>query len=105
MILGQFSWLSSSQGYPPQSYYGVFDGHIGVEAATYASVHLLGNIVRQPMFQTDPETAIKKGFKLTDDHFLQKVRQFNHWPLNCITIISVLLSLLLPRALRVAVQQ
>lgn len=61
------------QGCPPQSFYAVFDGHIGVEAAAYASVHLLPNIVRHPLFLTDTETAIKEAFLTTDERFCEKV--------------------------------
>ena len=52
----------------------MFDGHIGVEAAAYASVHLLPNIVRHPLFLTDTETAIREAFLTTDERFCEKVR-------------------------------
>ena len=64
---------SSLQGCPPHSFYAVFDGHIGVEAAAYASVHLLPNIVRHPLFLTDTETAIREAFLTTDERFCEKV--------------------------------
>ena len=61
------------QDYPSQSFYAVFDGHVGVEAASYASIHLLTNIVRHQSFLDDPVTAIKEGVKLTDEQFCKKV--------------------------------
>ena len=64
------------QDCPSQAFYAVFDGHIGVEAAAYASVHLLTNVVRHPAFLSDPETAIKEGFKTTDERFCEKVCLF-----------------------------
>lgn len=76
MYAGQFLHVGirpCSQDCPPQSYYGVFDGHVGVEAAAYAAVHLLPNLVRHPLFCTDPETAMKGAFKTTDEHFCEKV--------------------------------
>ena len=60
---------------PHQAYYAVFDGHIGVEAASYASVHLLTNIVRHQAFKDDLPTAIKAAIKITDDNFCKKVCQ------------------------------
>jgi hypothetical protein len=59
--------------YPPQAYYAVFDGHVAVEAADYASVHVLPNIVRHPDFQTDPVSALRGGILTTDQRFCQIV--------------------------------
>ena len=58
---------------PPQSFYGVFDGHVSVEAAEYTAIHLLPNIVRHPDFLTDPEKALKDAIELTDKRFCQIV--------------------------------
>ena len=60
---------------PYQAYYAVYDGHNGVEAAYYAAVHVLPNIVRHPDFTTDLSKAIKEGIKKTDDHFCLTVSQ------------------------------
>ena len=66
--------LTLFQGYPHQAYYAVFDGHIGVEAASYASACLLTNIVRHQAFQDDPLTALKAAIKITDENVCNKVR-------------------------------
>ena len=65
--------LLSLQGYPPQSYYAVFDGHVAVEAAEYASVHLLPNLVRHPDFLADPVSALRGAILTTDQHFCKIV--------------------------------
>lgn len=62
---------------PYQAYYAVYDGHNGTEAAYYASIHVLPNIVRHPDFNSDLSKAIKEGIKTTDDHFCQRVRKLN----------------------------
>ncbi len=62
-----------SQGYPHQAFFGVLDGHIGVEAAVYSSVHILPNIVRHPAFLADPEKAMKEGILSTDQRYCEKV--------------------------------
>ena len=66
--------LTLFQGYPHQAYYAVFDGHIGVETASYASTCLLTNIVRHQAFKDDPLTALKAAIKITDENVCNKVR-------------------------------
>lgn len=58
---------------PPQSFYGVFDGHVSVEAAEYASIHMLPNLVHHPDFRTNPESALRGAIDLTDKRFCQIV--------------------------------
>ena len=65
--------LPCLQDFPPQSYYAVFDGHVSVEAADYASVHVLPNIVRHPDFPSDPASALRGGILTTDQRFCQIV--------------------------------
>jgi serine/threonine protein phosphatase PrpC len=60
---------SPPQDCSPQSYYAVFDGHVAVDAADYASVHLLPNVVRHPDFHTDPASALRGGILTTDQRF------------------------------------
>ncbi|GFT19091.1 hypothetical protein NPIL_208171 [Nephila pilipes] len=62
---------------PAHSYYAVFDGHSGVDAASYASAHLHVNIVKHPAFLTDTETAIAEAYKITDENFLKKCSEEN----------------------------
>lgn len=50
----------------------MFDGHGGVDAAIYASVHLHVNLVRQEMFPHDPAEALCRAFRVTDERFIQK---------------------------------
>ena len=73
---------------PPQSYYAVFDGHVGVEAAVYASLHMLTNIVRHPSFQEDLTTAIKGGIKRTDEMFCKKVCVLSLWSGEVVTSVT-----------------
>ncbi|XP_071034814.1 uncharacterized protein [Parasteatoda tepidariorum] len=62
---------------PPHSYYAVFDGHSGVDAASYASAHLHVNIANHPDFLTDTPTAITEAYKITDQNFSNKCFQEN----------------------------
>ena len=53
----------------------MFDGHAGVEAATYAKCHLLTNIVRHPLFTKDVAEAIGEGILMTDKNFCVKAEE------------------------------
>lgn len=58
-----------------RAYFAVFDGHGGVDAARYASVHVHTNASHQPELLTDPAAALKEAFRRTDEMFLQKAKR------------------------------
>ncbi|NP_789803.1 protein phosphatase 1F isoform X1 [Mus musculus] len=58
-----------------RAYFAVFDGHGGVDAARYASVHVHTNASHQPELRTNPAAALKEAFRLTDEMFLQKAKR------------------------------
>ncbi|TTS33145.1 Protein phosphatase 1E [Bagarius yarrelli] len=60
-----------------QAFFAVFDGHGGVDAATYAANHLHVNLVKQEMFSQDPGEALCKAFKVTDERFVKKASREN----------------------------
>jgi protein phosphatase 1L len=60
-----------------QSFYGVFDGHSGFQAAEYARIHLYANIVRDELFSSNVGEAIRRGFLKTDDLFNEKASSLN----------------------------
>lgn len=63
------------------AFFGIFDGHGGQQAATFAKEHLLDNIVNQKSFWSDKDAevlrAIREGFLQTH---LAMWRQLEHWP-------------------------
>ena len=63
------------QGLLGHAYFAVFDGHAGVEAATYAKCHLLCNIVRHPLFTKDVNKAINEAIVTTDKNFCTKAEE------------------------------
>ena len=57
---------------PPSSYYAVFDGHAGKDAAAFAASHLHTRIVGNVNYPKDPVAAIRGAFEDTDLIFLEK---------------------------------
>lgn len=56
----------------PSSYYAIFDGHAGQDAASYSAAHLHQFLVESAYYPTDPERALKEAFLRTDEFFLEK---------------------------------
>lgn len=52
------------------SFYAVFDGHAGTDAASYSASHLHYNIVHHPSYPKDIEKALKEAFTNTDKEFI-----------------------------------
>lgn len=68
-----FSYFS--QDSPSQSYFAVFDGHGGMEAADYAATHLHLHLVKDYQFNNDPAAAMKRAYKTTDLKFIEKAKR------------------------------
>ncbi|NWX18865.1 PPM1E phosphatase, partial [Aegotheles bennettii] len=72
VCIPDFNMLFNLEDQEEQAYFAVFDGHGGVDAAIYASIHLHVNMVHQEMFQQDPAEALCRAFRVTDERFVQK---------------------------------
>eukprot|EP01135_Chromosphaera_perkinsii_P005305 Nk52_evm2s337 gene=Nk52_evmTU2s337 len=77
-VIPDLNALLGLEGYPPQSFYAVYDGHGGTEAAEYAKVHLHVNICKSQHFRDDVEKAIKEGFMETDRRFVEMCHREGH---------------------------
>ncbi|KAG8455917.1 hypothetical protein GDO86_001927 [Hymenochirus boettgeri] len=58
-----------------RSYFAVFDGHGGVDAANYTATHLHVNVARHEKLASDPAQALRESFQRTDDMFLLKAKR------------------------------
>ncbi|KAL6113792.1 ppm1f [Pungitius sinensis] len=75
LALAEFNQLLGIQSQDDRAYYAVFDGHGGVDAATYAATHLHVALSKQESLQSDTGLALKMAFKLTDDMFRGKAKR------------------------------
>uniref|UniRef100_A0A8C2ZR84 Protein phosphatase 1E n=2 Tax=Cyclopterus lumpus TaxID=8103 RepID=A0A8C2ZR84_CYCLU len=75
VIIPDFNTLFNLQDQEEQAYFGVFDGHGGVDAAVYAANHLHVNLVQQECFIQDPIEALCRAFRATDQGFVKKAKR------------------------------
>lgn len=52
--------------------FAIFDGHSGRDVTEYLQSHLFDNILSQSDFWEDPEGAIRRAYKATDEEILAK---------------------------------
>ncbi|KAH9525803.1 Protein phosphatase 1E [Bulinus truncatus] len=77
VVITDLNTLYNLKDSPPQSYFAIFDGHGGLDAATYAATHLHGHMLSDKLFGTDPASAMKQAYKTTDIKFLEKAKREN----------------------------
>lgn len=64
------------------SYYAIFDGHGGTDAAAYSVSHLHCEIAASKHYPSQPHEALREAFINTDDKFIEKSKKQVSQPLN-----------------------
>lgn len=77
VIIEDFHTVFGIQDCSPTSYYAVFDGHAGTDAAVYSVSHLHQFLAESSFYPTDPERALRDAFSRTDSLFLEKCNREN----------------------------
>ncbi|KAG6482157.1 hypothetical protein ZIOFF_058788 [Zingiber officinale] len=69
--------------------FAVFDGHLGHSVADYLRAHLFENILKEPEFFSDIETAIRKAYDRTDNKILEKTAELGRGGSTAVTAILI----------------
>ncbi|XP_049285063.1 serine-rich adhesin for platelets-like [Anopheles funestus] len=72
VCLPEFNKLFCTNDTEPTAFYGVYDGHGGQEAASFAASHLHYYIAQSAHYPHDMQQAFREAFLKTDKLFLEK---------------------------------
>ncbi|KAI4460956.1 protein phosphatase 2c [Holotrichia oblita] len=74
VVVHDLNTMFNIQQASPSSYYAIFDGHAGHDAAAYSSAHLHQYLAESKHFINNPEQALIDAFCKTDALFIDKCR-------------------------------
>ncbi|CAL9178168.1 unnamed protein product [Musa hybrid cultivar] len=69
--------------------FAIFDGHLGHDVADYLRSHLFENILKEPEFWSDIESAIRKAYESTDSKILEKQAELGRGGSTAVTAILI----------------
>ena len=72
LIYNHFSQVDSEEHV---SYYAVFDGHAGTDAAAHAAAHLHEHVIESASYPADPVAAFSEAFVKCDQEFVTKSKK------------------------------
>ncbi|KAG0496904.1 hypothetical protein HPP92_001595 [Vanilla planifolia] len=84
-VVAQFKHAGDSE----LGLFAIFDGHLGHDVPDYLQSHLFENILKQPNFWTDTESAIRKAYEVTDNNILEKAKQLGKGGSTAVTAILI----------------
>ncbi|XP_017770293.1 PREDICTED: protein phosphatase 1E-like [Nicrophorus vespilloides] len=76
-IINDLNTIFNDQEASPSSYYAIFDGHAGHDAAAYSAAHLHQYLAESRHFVSNPEQALIDAFCKTDALFIEKCKVEN----------------------------
>ncbi|KAF4517133.1 hypothetical protein B566_EDAN006432 [Ephemera danica] len=71
VVVHDFNTLFNVQA---TSYYAVFDGHAGQDAAVFSAAHVHQFLAESTYYPADPVNALKDAILRTDNYYLKKVK-------------------------------
>ncbi|KAF5291159.1 hypothetical protein FQA39_LY14401 [Lamprigera yunnana] len=77
IVIHDLNTLFTDDEVSPSSYYAIFDGHAGHDAAAYSCAHLHQFLGESKYFNSNPEQALREAFLKTDTLFNDKCKQEN----------------------------
>ncbi|PKA52927.1 putative protein phosphatase 2C 44 [Apostasia shenzhenica] len=69
--------------------FAIFDGHLGDGVPSYLKDNLFNNILNEPIFWRDPETAIKHAYRSTNKFILENSTQLGPGGSTAVTAIVI----------------
>ncbi|KAH7277230.1 hypothetical protein KP509_39G041200 [Ceratopteris richardii] len=69
--------------------FAIYDGHLRHEVAEYLHGNLFTNILKQPIFWTDPRAAISQAYLQTDAYILEKTEELGIGGSTAVTAIVI----------------
>ncbi|XP_031630592.1 uncharacterized protein LOC116345413 [Contarinia nasturtii] len=75
IIIDDFNQVFGIKDSDTTSYYAIFDGHGGTDAAAYSVSHLHCEIVASKFYPSKPHEALREAFLNTDEKFIEKSKK------------------------------
>lgn len=69
--------------------FAIFDGHLGDRVPSYLRANLFCNILKEPLFWTNPQEAIKNAYGSTNKYILENAKQLGPGGSTAVTAIVV----------------
>lgn len=69
--------------------FAIFDGHLSHEIPDFLRTHLFENILNEPNFWQDPESAVRRGYRITDTTILEKAVDLGKGGSTAVTAILI----------------
>ncbi|XP_018318809.1 protein phosphatase 1E isoform X3 [Agrilus planipennis] len=77
VVIHDLNTMFNIQDTNPSSFYAIFDGHAGHDAAAYSAAHLHQFLAENSNYATDPKQALREAFLKTDALFVNKCQTEN----------------------------
>ncbi|XP_022733278.1 probable protein phosphatase 2C 39 isoform X2 [Durio zibethinus] len=84
-VVAEFKQVGNSE----LGLFAIFDGHLSHIIPDYLKSHLFDNILNEPDFWTEPETAIRKAYHITDTNILEKAVDLGQGGSTAVTAILI----------------